>query len=663
MQRRWIWGTLAACLVFLGTSVTVMADTTPVSQLDEIVVTADRNASAKKEVTSNITIIDRQTIASSSANDLGEILSQQGFYTRQYPGTLNSVGIRGYRSDSHGNDLNSRVLVLLNGKRISSGNTAVISLANVERIEVLHGPAAVQYGAAAMGGVVNVITKKGAGEAEDSFTTSVEAGLGSYSHYRTQVNAAANVSNFDAAFGYRYYEQKDYSDGKGDKYKYTRTDAVNAFNVDAGYTFLDLHRIGFNVNYFNAEGAHSPQGVSWISSFANYTDLDKTNANGDINYSGATQNNMFSWFLRYGIGEDKRENQSRAYYTGVKSGNKTKYTVDSQIGQAQLTFNHDFITLTAGYDYLDYDLNDNKIKSEYRNNAVFLLGKLKLFDNMLILSAGTRYDDFDVKGKTHGKKKNEDEFSPSVGVAFIPFSWLKLRANYAHGFIMPAADHIFGGSYYYANPDLKPEKNDTYEAGFDIGWNYLDFSLTYFYSKGKDVLVGTMDNMWMTKYNNWTKAKRAGLEIEFSGDVAKAAGFQDFELRPYLNLNWMNTYKGKDRGNNGEWEKIPYIADLTLGYGLRFAYPEHNFTTSLNFQYFGNEKVNDWKKTATKTYIDHGKFTVVDWTARKQLFELGNYGKMDIKVEVNNLFDKKYAYVDDYPMPGRNFYVGLIYSY
>lgn len=667
MASRKILSLAAGCLLCCaGTLAVQAADNLPVSQLDTVVVTADRNESAKKEVTTNITVIDRQTIESSSANDLGELLAQAGFQTRQYPGTLNSVGIRGYRSDTHGNDLSSRVLILLNGRRIASGNTAILALNNIERIDIMHGPGAVQYGAAAMGGVVNVITRKGVNEATDSFTAMLEGGAGSFNSYKLKAAAAANANNFDATFGYSYYENDDYKDSKGDRYKHTREKGTSAYNLDAGYTFMDLHRVGLNIYYFQAENTYSPQGKSWQTAGSTFGDSDKSNINGDINYSGGTANGMFAWSLNYGLGQDEQIRYERDFITGSKTGGRSRYTTDAQTGQAQITFNYDFLTVTTGFDYLNYDLDNRKIKSEYKNYAGFVLGKLRLFDEKVILSAGGRYDDFKVKGKSQNADKNESHFSPAAGIAYLPFSWLKLRANYAQGFIMPQAEHIFGGQYYAPAKNLKPEKNDTYEAGFDIGWNYLDFSFTYFYSKGKDVLIAQMvDPMnYISRYYNVAKAKREGLEVAFSGDVAKAMGYTDFELRPYVNLTYMMTYEGRDSSGQ-PWTKLPYVTDVNIGYGVRFSYPEYAFTTTLNFAYFGNEKIQNYKNGAPWPYetINHGKFTVVDWTARKQLFDTDGYGKIDIKVEINNLFDQKYAYVADYPMAGRNFYVGLVYNY
>lgn len=664
MQVKIMTKTLAVCAMLTCMAAAAQAEERPVSRLDEIVVTADRGDAAKREVTSNISIIDNATIQNSAANNLGELMAEQGFQVRKYPGSLVNIGIRGYHSDSHGNDLSSQVLILLDGRRIGTGNLAAISLANVEKVEIIRGPASVQYGAAASGGVVNVITKKGADNPENSFTARLEAGAGSYNSYKAKADMAANVENFDMSLGYSYYKSDDYSDGNGDRYKFTREKGINAFNLDAGYSFFNTHRVGVNLNYFDASGSYSP-GANRPTT-TRYNDTDKTNMAGTLTYTGATQNRAFDWTLRYGLGEDERVYVETMNATGIKN-NRSTYTVNSQNALAQLGYNHSFFSVTAGTEYVDYDLEDRTLtyasgarvttKSEYRNWAGFVMGKLRLFDEMLIISVGGRFDDFSIKGKSQNLSTDKDHFSPSVGVAFLPVSWLKLRANYAQAFYMPSPGYIFGSRYYVPALNLKPETNDTYEAGFDISYSHFDLGVTYFYSKAEDALVSQRivggPNNGKYVYTNYADAKRQGLEVELSGDIGRALG-QDFELRPYFNLNYMLQYEGR-QSSGASYAKLTKVPEYTIGYGVRFSYAKIGFTTALNCYYVGTEKAS-----ATK---DIGGYNVVNWTLGKRLFELDGYGELSLKAEVNNLFNRQYEHVDDYPMPGRNFYLGLAYTY
>ena len=122
-----------------------------VSTLDTVVVTANRVQEAKREVSSNITIIDSDDIKASTATTVADLVVQQGFNVVT-TGDTSNVQIRGFGNLSMTTEYENTVLVLLNGRRTGNSNLAVAGLANVERVEIIRGPAAVQYGSNALGG-------------------------------------------------------------------------------------------------------------------------------------------------------------------------------------------------------------------------------------------------------------------------------------------------------------------------------------------------------------------------------------------------------------------------------------------------------------------------------------------------------------------------------
>ena len=160
--------------------------------MEEVVVTAGRVKEKKKEVTSNVTIINEEEIKISTATDLGDLLAEKGVgHIHKYPGASTSIGIRAFRTDTTGVDLAGKVLVLIDGRRSGTGNASKIMTKNIERIEIIRGPASVQYGSAAMGGVVNVITKQGRGKP----TAFVEGVLGSYEYQESSVGFSGKYKN------------------------------------------------------------------------------------------------------------------------------------------------------------------------------------------------------------------------------------------------------------------------------------------------------------------------------------------------------------------------------------------------------------------------------------------------------------------------------------
>jgi len=148
---------LLASLLSNGIS-TAVAD----MQMNEVVVTATKTEQKPEDVTQSVTVITADDIKKSGATNVGDILSTTpGATVTNYGplGALQSIELRGSSYQ--------QVLVLLNGMRLNSGSAGgfdlselPVSLDSIERIEIVRGPASALYGSDAMGGVINIITKK-----------------------------------------------------------------------------------------------------------------------------------------------------------------------------------------------------------------------------------------------------------------------------------------------------------------------------------------------------------------------------------------------------------------------------------------------------------------------------------------------------------------------
>ncbi len=186
------------------------------ANLEEMVVTATLLPTPTKEVPVPVQVISRKEIEESRANDLSELLTEYLPEPMQkYPGALSSVSIRGFRTNTTGSDIKGHVLVLIDGHRAGTGNVAVLPLENVERIEIVRGPGSVIYGSAAMGGVVNLITRKGKG------TPSVNGGVegGSWNYIKGYGGASGGLFNDKVGFSFtgRTIRQDSYDMGGGTK--------------------------------------------------------------------------------------------------------------------------------------------------------------------------------------------------------------------------------------------------------------------------------------------------------------------------------------------------------------------------------------------------------------------------------------------------------------
>ena len=680
-----LWAALFTML-FCSTSAALAQD---INNLDAVVVTASKHEETKREVTSNITVLDEKVLKNSTATNLSELMSQQGFQVYSPGGGSTKIlYMRGMGGSSMAySEMNAYTLVLLNGHRRGNGNLGTTSLENIERIEIIRGPTAVQYGASAMGGVVNIITKRGT----EDFTARAEVGIGSDGRFDEKLAFSGATQGFDFAVALANTGNDDYRTGNGNIWRRTKVDSQFNLDADVGFTFLEQHRIGGHFNYSKMNDGQLPNS-GWSTtkdypySFANN---DSYSYNSTFDYTGATEDERLKWLASYTFGQTSAKslsyddpNDPNAWgpnfypIPGYTSDNLTKL----QQGQLQGTFDQGLFALTAGFDYIKYETSqktsrtNGSVIGSSKNYAGYLLGKLRLADEKLILSAGGRYDSYTISG--YGSSNDETKFTPSVGAAFSPYDFLKLRANYSEGFSVPTPLQWLGdGTNYIANPGLKPQKSQTFEIGADISWEYIDSSITYFTTDFKEAFASVATNIpkpsgWgmMTQYTNLDGSTVSGLEFSLKADLGRAFE-QDFELSPYLTMTWLTERKNKDKKNfvTIDPDVLPYTPEFMAAYGLTFDYPAIGLAANINASYFGTRYVQDWSKMDPWTYVapwvEYGSFTVVDLSITKQICDFGDKGNMDLKGQIGNLLDKDYGYVMNYPMQGRNFYLGLVYNY
>lgn len=632
--------------------------------LEEVVITASRVEEKKKEISSNVTIIGETEIRNSVSRNLGDLLAEKGIgHIQGYPGVLTTIGIRGFRTDSHGNDLMGKVLILIDGRRAGTGNAAKIMTDNIERIEIIRGPASVQYGSAAMGGVVNVITKQG----KEKPTFFVEGGLGSWEYQKENVGLSGKINNFDFSGTLAHREMDDYNTAEGDTYHNTGYKWQEDSSINIGYELYPGNRIGLIYHDFNTGGVGDP-------GYFNQNDLDdhknSTNESFDLVYNGKTVNGPFSWNIHYFDGKDKDKwvDPKSSDPSGWDDGIPTKQKTDHKGSAAQFTYDQGPMFLTTGFNWDNYKIRStfNPKKHEYDNPAGYLLAKVRLFDRKLIFSGGARYDQYEVKMKNPvGKEESDNHFSPRAGIVWLFNDYLKWRINYGEAFRMPSAQEMAydvwsWGTHTVGNPDLEPEKSKTWETGFDFGWKAIAFSITWFHTDFDDKIQSAAKSGAIKTWENIGGATIEGFEGEVSYNIGNLFSW-NFEVKPYVSFSYLTKYEDDQTGKD-----LNYTERENISYGI-FLSNHNDLSASLNFTYTGSKFVDDWENTGPPNWvapvIEEGGFTVANLTVSKQIFDFKKYGGITLKGEIQNLFDKDYHYVKGYPMAGRSFYIGMRYDF
>jgi len=631
-----------------------------VGMLDEVVVTAGRVEESRKDVSANITVIGRDQLDQAVARNVGDLFAELGLsHIQKYPGTLTSIAIRGFRTETHGNDLQGHVLVLLDGRRAGTGNMAKILTKNVERIEVIRGPGAVQYGSGGVGGVVNIITRQGAGN-----SVTAEGGAGSFDEYEGTIGATLLHKGFDFAGTFTGQTIGDYKTGGGQRYENTGFDDKTGISLNGGYSFADTNRLGMIFTGFNVNEDGNPGYIDAVDT-DDYT--DKENYSLDTRYTGRDASGNYQWMARYFFGRDEND---WTYPTGSNPdgwdfGETASNQTDQQGAQAQLSGQLGMVTLVGGADWVQYKVENSwtPAKTEYNNPALFLLGKGTVMEDRLIVTAGLRYDWYDVEVvDPAGREEKDTHLTPSVGLAWMVTETLKLRGRYAEGFVMPSADQLAADYWNWGirtvgNPELKAEKSKTFDGGLDYAQAGFNGSLTYFTTDFEDKITNYILADGSSSWVNLGSASIDGFELEASYDLGVPLNLA-WEIRPYLNMTLLGNYEDEATGAD-----LLYISGTTYSAGLVVA-DGSSWFCRLNVAYTGTQDVQDWQaETYPVPVVELGSFTVADLVASYRFLTSERYGNWTVRGEIRNIFDEEYGYVLGNPMPGRSFFGGLRWEF
>lgn len=469
-------------------------------QMDEVVVTATLLPTSAQKLPVRVQVIAREAIEKSRANNLSELLIEKlPSQFQKYPGALSAVQIRGFRTDTMGSDIKGRVLILIDGHRAGTGNIAVIPMDNVERVEIVRGPGSVIFGSAAMGGVINVITRKGRGKPSVQGT----AEYGSFDQYRVAGEALGGL--FDERVGFSatasHLESQDYTDGSGQRVKNTKyRDEAYALSLHAAP--VENHTLFATGSYFHIPVAGTP-GPTYAPDFDDHNEVLRRY--GSIAYDGSLRDSDVNWHISgYGVFD-----RSTANDPAVEWGYSSSTTETTTTGvRSHLSIP----TLSLGRMLLGFDWDEIGVISEtsprgfnyspdttYDNFAGF--AEQQIDWNRLSLLLGVRYDYFDEAIRaTEGlnvvpHSESFDHASWRTGAKYFLLDWLGARAAVGTGFRVPAADELAGRyelSYLktIGNPNLDPEKSTTWEVGLDAERLRLSGGLGFFYTDYTDKITG-----------------------------------------------------------------------------------------------------------------------------------------------------------------------------
>jgi len=523
-----------------------------VLQLGEgVVVTATRTESDIEDIPQQVQVIDQTSIERTSATDLSDVLKKNAAVdVIQYPGLLAGVGIRGFRPEFSG--VNQRTLILIDGRPAGATNLALIDMNNVERIEVLKGPASALYGSRAMGGVVNIITKKTQGDVNGQ----VSLMGGSFDTYEANLAFGGNITNnldFDLSFN-SFARGTDYQLGgdnlfrdafgwdKADRIiENSTTEEIDDARLDGGtypatsfskysgsirvgYQFNENWRADIKAERFVGNQINTGDDIADIiegSGTPGLKDVDRYST--DISIIGQLSDNnelivkaysAVENTIRYRIATVPNTVALSRYKSADNSTKWQGFQVQDilQFNQHNLTVGVDYQLITQDNTSFSDTGEENPVSIRRPNFSlgnlgVYAQGSLNFIENRLNATFGLRYESiqYNITGTDdfEGRNQNLNSFNPSLGLNFKVSNAIRLHGTFGTGFTTVGVFQIAGYDeravadqagfvdVWQGNAALENPQSTT----FDIGLSFNDVKsgfnadVTYFHTTFENNVV------------------------------------------------------------------------------------------------------------------------------------------------------------------------------
>jgi len=619
-------------------------------KLDNVVVTAKSNQSAEN-VAGSISIITAQDIKQMSATSLQDILEEVvginiGVNSSSISGREN-ISIRG--TDS------KHTLILIDGKRISGTDAQIghsdfqynwLPINAIEKIEIVRGPMSAVYGSKAIGGVVNIITKKpesefsGSVDFEKGFNASnggdeQEISLNFAGKATEKLSIAGSFEKKDIDITYDKDDQTITADREGKEI--TNLMLSTWYDLDETQQIKGMYLSGDEVR--EQQEYSSRSGTTTI--YDKYYDIEKEH------YSIGYQKNFEHLML------------DLQFYNTSSDSHTQKYSYTHELEDKVLSAEFKIDAIENNFIVAGIEKSEEKYRKRYDdaskdetsgfagsidNTSMYLQDEIELGESTLLVFGG-RYDDHEKFG---------GHFTPKANIVYKLSENHRLKAGYGEGFNAPtvtqnSSNYVFSGRHEFrGNDDLDPETSKSFELGYEGKINNTTIKTSIFKTEVED-LVGSvflrseplypgatmMKNIY--QYSNIDKVDIEGFELEFDQK----------ELMPDVDLNiGYNYLKTEDKSTTREL----------------LAKPKHKLNLKLTAQLPADVKsVFRVKYTGSQyngDYIKQGGYTTVGLQFSKELMK-----NLTGRIGAENLTNEQLEDTDNYQIKGRVIYLGLNYSF
>ena len=659
--RRVLVGWLAVCVLTVvchaGAEETKSDDQPEVIETPEVFISATKTETPIKHITSSVEVITGEQMQQRKMKTVVEALRlAQGLAVFQSggPGTLAQVRMRGGTPQ--------QTLVLIDGAIVNSATDGVYNFANlttdnIERIEILRGNQGMMWGSDAMGGVINITTKRG--KETPNISSFIE--YGSFATLREGASVTGKKGPFDVSATLSRWDTSSFS---AINYRRGATER-DGFHNWQGSTKLGLDlpndgRLEFNFRWM--DGITNLDGTAFNPVTSGFDPADvlgaKTHSKEYV-YTGSYFQPLTKWWsqrLTLARATNSFNTSSGTVERNVVTGAEdTPFPLSSEINTTsnRLEWQHDVqvvkpLAVTAGYQFRE-QLGENldtltgtptMPQKVISSNAGFAEAKLNLWDR-LFGTAGIRQDEYNVFGSATTYRVTGGYLLKETGT--------KLRGSYGTGFRAPTINDLFFPGF--GNPNLQPEKSKGSDVALEQSLlnDRVFLSVGYFWTRYQNLILTVFDPGGVCSFSlfgfcatNIGQARAEGVEAS-----VKVKLLQNQPWIKSLDLQFQYTYTSTRNETNGADTRLPQWP-LNQWSAVLSYQPIEALRANLEGRFVG-QRFNDTQNNDSlpQFYVWNASFTY-DVNKTVQI-----YGRAD------NIFNRKYEEVLFFGTPIRSVFGGV----
>lgn len=693
-------------LFVLGSSMNAFAQNNDVLDenfvLDEMVVSATRSEKKLLDTAASVSVITDKDLNKMHINNLDEAFVK---IPGVYVGRLSGIGSTTSQTVMRGVNAANSVAVLVDGVQVNdsyngSVTWSAIPVDMVKRVEVLRGPASVLYGGNALAGVINIITK-------DVDKTSVNLKL-SYGSNNTQNHSlyVAGKASDKLDFNVNYEKKK--TDGYitdpvlsskavfGAETTTTNTGAKRWIIGNKGKRQWDENTVGVGFKYhfdeskslaldftkneyeYSYSAPTSYFGDDIIKKAGTYFSTPGEKASNKYNMTYNDSEN--GWKAVVGYSDQYKQHDTSISKATDSSKPNTRFSFDLQKNQTISANNNAVFGLNYRKDEMDatvYKLadkfnSDSKIAVDSmasgtnKSFSAYVMDEHK-FSERWTATAGLRYDKWSTDGRILLPNKTEainydestyDNWSPSLSVMYKPEADSSVYLSWGKAFEAPSLYRMYSSSYSsnvynIANPNLKPQKAETFELGYKKDLNNKSaIGVSVYDTKYKGLLyknsLGVVDGMNATCYQNAGEAEAKGFELELNHNF-------DDKWSAFLNYTYQNPVIKKALKATEKDKYVTAIPKEVFRAGV--TYSDEKWSGMLTGEYISKRfSKTDNSDTVNGVYGSYDPYFIMNMDISYSFNK--NY---TLTASVNNILDRDFF--NYYYQPGRTYSVELNYRF